>query len=737
VRVSLSASGDAANAAARTLYPDAAFTRYVLSFTPGPSNTASSVPANVTVDAGESVFALELPLGTWTIKAVGCAGETALAEGSADVTVQYENPRNVSIVVATPVSSAQKGFFRYSVSYPGLTPDTARLTLALLDGGGTPVVNDIMTAPTGTIDCAAGFYLAVLEINAGTPPVTVKRTETVHIYPGTATAGEFVFSKYDFIPVALAGTANLTVNKPYYIAAYSDALYTELLGRSQAVSGGAWSLNAVLEGIDRVYFRAEIIESGELIYAVPAGDREAPAEDQSGIALGDLSIVMPEIQLDLIPENTALDDSLYGNGDGLVNPGETVFLDVRIKNDGAAAAWNLNAQLSVSGPGSGGITVNTGSRQLGHLQAGEYATLTSGPAASPDGAALLAGDVETAAFKFSASSDYQPASSPLTVTVTITDFLGNTWAASADLETGSVAVSLYEAGTAAELTTALSQIQSGSAGECFIGITGSFASAPVDLNGSGFGGKTIILRSRGASTRELSLSGTGSLFTIGENVNFILRNIILSGSGSNNAPLVKVSGRLVLDEGGIIMNNTNKIDSSTQANASVSGGGVFVDNGGSFEMNSGSVSGNQAYVRNGRSVANSRTEAYSYGGGIYVEGGGSFVLNGGSISGNKAYTESDSAVSGASAGSYGGGVYVKSGGSIELNGGSVSDNQARASADGSNPWGGSDAWAGAYGGGVCVEGQRTGNGSVVSGNTVFASIDFGMSQTGQGDDIYP
>jgi hypothetical protein len=161
--------------------------------------------------------------------------------------------------------------------------------------------------------------------------------------------------------------------------------------------------------------------------------------------------------------------------------------------------------------------------------------------------------------------------------------------------------------------------------------------------------------------------GTGSVITVEAGVTLTLRNIILTGNTGNNAPLIKVNGgRLALEDGAHITDNTNSSDedgggimisggiiemtgnSKISDNASENGGGGIFIMGGSVTM-----SGNAAISEN--------IARMNAGGGVFVVGSGTFSMNGGVISGNNAPA--------------GGGVYAKDG-AFNMTGGIIHGSSA-------------------------------------------------------------
>jgi uncharacterized repeat protein (TIGR02543 family) len=220
--------------------------------------------------------------------------------------------------------------------------------------------------------------------------------------------------------------------------------------------------------------------------------------------------------------------------------------------------------------------------------------------------------------------------------------------------------------------------------------------APKTLS---YSGKTVrIILNGDTAERALSLSSTGSLFTLESGVTLILENnIILQGRNDNTVPLVRVNSG-----GTLVMNTGSKICGNTSLSSSY-GGGVYVANG-TFTMSGGEISGNTTFS----------------GGGVYVVSG-RFTMSGGTISGNTAsrygggvyvvsgmFTMNDGEISGNTASRYGGGVYVDSGGVFTMSDGEISGNTAHCY--NSSP---------SYGGGVASFGTFTKQ----SGGTIYGDTD--------------
>jgi fibronectin type 3 domain-containing protein len=201
---------------------------------------------------------------------------------------------------------------------------------------------------------------------------------------------------------------------------------------------------------------------------------------------------------------------------------------------------------------------------------------------------------------------------------------------------------------------------------------------------------TITLKGNGEE-RTVSLSGNGSLFTVGDGVTLVLDDrITLKGHSSNTASLVAVDsgGTLILKDGARISDN---IVYYSTIRASAYGGGVYINSNGTFTMSGGEITGNR--------VHSSYSSSYSaYGGGVYVSNSGMFTMSGGTISSNTAYGYYSA---------YGGGVV--SSGTFMMSGGTIGGNTASYYSYSSSSY--------SYGGGVYIGGTFTMSGGEISGNT--------------------
>jgi len=220
-----------------------------------------------------------------------------------------------------------------------------------------------------------------------------------------------------------------------------------------------------------------------------------------------------------------------------------------------------------------------------------------------------------------------------------------------------------------------------------IELTGNQNLAPQTLP-TGRTGVTVTLRGSGGR-RNVNLSSSGSLFTIGSGVTLVLDNNLTlvgrsrggNGNANNDNHLIRINngGTLIMNQGARITGNNNTLGSPWPWASH--GTGVRVNNGGVFIMNGGEIIGNTATTSHGVGVLiegggrfnmyagrisdNTSSSEYtgSGGGGVLVIGGGTFNMRGGTISGNRSTTT-------------GGGVYVQSGATFRISDGIIHGNNA-------------------------------------------------------------
>jgi hypothetical protein len=179
--------------------------------------------------------------------------------------------------------------------------------------------------------------------------------------------------------------------------------------------------------------------------------------------------------------------------------------------------------------------------------------------------------------------------------------------------------------TKTSLAAALASISGPAAGSIYAfflpGGSEDMAATSVSRSGTPV---TVIIDGGGST---VTLTNTGSLVTVGDNVTLVLRNITLQGRGldvDNTAALVRVEngGKLEMGTGAAITGNKNYSSSSY-------GGGVYVYSG-TFTMNGGEISGNTA-SSNSSYYSYSSSYSYSYGGGVYVYSGSTFTKQSGGV----------------------------------------------------------------------------------------------------------
>ena len=308
----------------------------------------------------------------------------------------------------------------------------------------------------------------------------------------------------------------------------------------------------------------------------------------------------------------------------------------------------------------------------------------------------------------------------------------------------------YSAGTAAELDAALASIKNSGDKNALITITANFSHAPIPLTDGGYNGKSISIRSADtASVKTISLSGNGSLFTLGTSSvapTLVLSEVKLTGHGSNDTALVKIDGGRALVAGGAELSGNSSVHTN---GSSYNGGGIAVESGALLRIYGGAVknntvsafgtgSGGGVVVRgtfelyDGSIDHNTVNDGASYGGGVFVESSGTFKMYGGLIQYNSVTPQS------ISYGRRGGGVLVN--GTFEMYGGSVDHNTANGGTINSEGGGiyvgdtgsftmkdGDLAYnsCGGYGGGVYTAGTFAFEGGSIHDNTVSGDHGYG------------
>ena len=236
-------------------------------------------------------------------------------------------------------------------------------------------------------------------------------------------------------------------------------------------------------------------------------------------------------------------------------------------------------------------------------------------------------------------------------------------------------------------------------------LAGPEDSPPVVLDGETFRDQDNITFTLGALNTDtvVSLTETGSLFTVGSGVHFIIdRNIHLNGIEDNDSGSVvylnenntwKHRPTLEMKEGSKISGNILRVNDY--------GGGITVGPNSTFTMRGGTISDNHAISGGGGILSNSTGSVKIYGGLIRAnitagDGGGicaahTLQMYGGRIQSNTASTGGGlSITTGGTAdiaggiieynnaaydgGNGGGGIFIATGGVVNFSGGTIADN---------------------------------------------------------------
>lgn len=112
-----------------------------------------------------------------------------------------------------------------------------------------------------------------------------------------------------------------------------------------------------------------------------------------------------------------------GNGDGLVTPGESLYLDVKVQNKGTSDALGVEAKLSTT---SKYVTIIRDNCKIGNMKKNYYYTLTSSSSFVSSCLLMSSNCYETMAFKFFLTIDC-PEGICIPFVITYTDAFGNTW----------------------------------------------------------------------------------------------------------------------------------------------------------------------------------------------------------------------------------------------------------------------------------------------------------------------
>ncbi|MBO4508780.1 MAG: hypothetical protein J5747_09105 [Spirochaetaceae bacterium] len=183
--------------------------------------------------------------------------------------------------------------------------------------------------------------------------------------------------------------------------------------------------------------------------------------------LDSFSVTVVKADVDITYHTQSISDatsySSINNGDNMINPGETIKIDVRLQNKGTSLAQGIMAVLSTT---SEYVTIAEASKSYGNIKGGYYKTLygTSYYASNSsyrDGNSYVSDYSSDYSATLSASYGWQftvDASTPfgtvVPFTLSFTDAYGNTWSDSFSVTVVKVDVNLkYDAYDISDLTS--------------------------------------------------------------------------------------------------------------------------------------------------------------------------------------------------------------------------------------------------------------------------------------------
>jgi hypothetical protein len=295
---------------ARTLLPNAYFSKYALSAASADSGYTGAVPSPVEIDGDWG--SIGVPYGNWIITAtayVNAGGvDYPAAKGSAPISV-YEDSQWVEITINAPESGGT-GTFTYKVTYPA--GGSASVELRPI-GGGALVVNAAAVANGSAVNAnniASGIYFLTVKATNGR---TVTRNEVVHIYNRATTEADYIFTKLDFGTGSLRieGTINLLINGTQQanmaglVVHYADGGSYIPLNFTGTDGSATWECDIDnLHGAKALNFRIDFIDEIDLL-TIPV-----PLNDITGIDLGTVNI---EFEIIPLVANTWANGYISGN----------------------------------------------------------------------------------------------------------------------------------------------------------------------------------------------------------------------------------------------------------------------------------------------------------------------------------------------------------------------------------------------------------------------------------------
>jgi hypothetical protein len=164
---------------------------------------------------------------------------------------------------------------------------------------------------------------------------------------------------------------------------------------------------------------AVLIKNSDSIMAYLHGGSRADI-DYYRINLGNEVPVIKLVPL----EAYAFTDS-NGNTDGTINPGESAYLDLRVKNE-TEQSRTITVNLSVTGSNAGYVTLDKGSATIDGISPQYYASLTNYPDSSEDNVEFFVNYRLSSALKFTIS-EICPEDISIPLVLSFSDTQGMTW----------------------------------------------------------------------------------------------------------------------------------------------------------------------------------------------------------------------------------------------------------------------------------------------------------------------
>ena len=296
---------------ARTLLPNADFSKYVLSAESADAGYTGEVPSPVEI-TDEDSGRITLPYGDWIITATAYVNAGGIdypaAKGSTPITV-YQNNNYLEIAINAPESGGT-GTFSYKVAYPA--GGSASVELRPI-GGGAAVVNAASVTNSSTASASVNSGVYFLTVKAIASGKTITRNEVVHIYNMATTEADYTFTKLDFGTgsLRLGGTIKVLVNgvQPVidvYLRVNGD--YISPLNFTGTDGSATWGGNLNdLRGANTLNFRISNNLTGEETDTLTI---PVPVDDKTDINLGTFNIEFDTI---LLTPDTWTNGNFSGN----------------------------------------------------------------------------------------------------------------------------------------------------------------------------------------------------------------------------------------------------------------------------------------------------------------------------------------------------------------------------------------------------------------------------------------